>query len=77
MRSSILIFETGGPNCQNRADYECPKSQGVTCAGNGECLYNKCFCMPGFAGKACDEEAKCLADCSGHGTCANGTSLKN
>lgn len=71
-----MVFED--PNCTYRILYrsvfgcptECAKSNGIPCAGNGVCGYNRranegagraqCFCDDGYAGKDCTEEVSSM-----------------
>uniref|UniRef100_A0A8C9FR87 Integrin beta n=1 Tax=Pavo cristatus TaxID=9049 RepID=A0A8C9FR87_PAVCR len=63
--------------CDN---FNCDRSNGLICGGNGICKCRVCECFPNFTGSACDcslDTTPCLAAngqiCNGRGTCECGT----
>ncbi|XP_027306336.1 integrin beta-1 isoform X1 [Anas acuta] len=63
--------------CDN---FNCDRSNGLICGGNGICKCRVCECFPNFTGSACDcslDTTPCMASngqiCNGRGTCECGT----
>ena len=43
------------------------------CSGQGICVLNRCACVRGHSGAACEVAVKhCASDCNGHGECVDG-----
>lgn len=67
-----------GSNCSIA---ECPQSDGVECAGHGQCdsSTGECTCDPGFLGDSCSElvcSDSSGVECSGHGSCNATTAVR-
>jgi len=66
--------EYTGSDCATRKT--CPTANNQECAGHGLCHVPsaKCFCEPGYSGKACQKDSTSCKklDCSGRGTCSFG-----
>ncbi|XP_040208570.1 integrin beta-1-A isoform X2 [Rana temporaria] len=63
-------------DCDN---FNCDRSNGLICGGNGVCKCRVCECFPNFSGSACDcseDKSTCIASngqlCNGRGTCECG-----
>uniref|UniRef100_A0A7M4EIR1 Integrin beta n=1 Tax=Crocodylus porosus TaxID=8502 RepID=A0A7M4EIR1_CROPO len=63
--------------CDN---FNCDRSNGLICGGNGICKCRVCECYPNYTGSACDcslDTSTCMASngqiCNGRGTCECGT----
>lgn len=63
-------------DCDN---FNCDRSNGLICGGNGVCKCRVCECFPNYSGSACDcseDKSSCMASngqlCNGRGTCECG-----
>ncbi|KAM5157108.1 integrin beta-1 [Mantella aurantiaca] len=63
-------------DCDN---FNCDRSNGLICGGNGVCKCRVCECFPNFSGSACDcseDKSTCIASngqlCNGRGVCECG-----
>ncbi|XP_068091869.1 integrin beta-1 isoform X2 [Hyperolius riggenbachi] len=63
-------------DCDN---FNCDRSNGLICGGNGVCKCRVCECFPNFSGSACDcseDTSTCIASngqlCNGRGVCECG-----